>query len=106
MIQAYTDITFTDKQKEDSAKLFDLLVSSGFKDEVFKLIPDSEIDYIYSGVFDSINEIYKYRNSALGIADALVQEYKEQGLNAEKIQEEISNPENLSLLKGVLTKLG
>jgi hypothetical protein len=34
-IQAYTNINFTDKQKEDPAKLYDLIIGSGLWDLIF-----------------------------------------------------------------------
>jgi hypothetical protein len=34
-IQAYTNINFTEKQKEDPAKLYDLIIGSGLWDLIF-----------------------------------------------------------------------
>ena len=38
----YTNINFTDKQKEDPTKLYDMIISSGLVAEVVKAIPESE----------------------------------------------------------------
>ena len=40
VIFAYTNISFTDKQKEDLPKLYDMLYSSGIISEVIKNIPE------------------------------------------------------------------
>lgn len=105
-ILAYTNITITDKQKEDNGKLYDLFVSSGFKSEVFNRISDEEKSYIWEGCQSILRSIYDYKNSAMGIMNAITTDYKDLDLNAEEIQGKLADPENLQLLKGVLTKLG
>ena len=106
VIFAYTNISFTDKQKEDLPKLYDMLYSSGIIDEVLKNIPEDEYMKIVFGVRDSIEAIYKYQNSALGILDTIKADYSNLEYDANVIKESLGNPENLSLLKDVLTKLG
>lgn len=106
VIFAYTNITFTDKQKEDLPKLYDMLYSSGIITEVLKNIPEDEYMEIVFGVRDSIEAIYKYQNSILGILDNIKADYSNLEYDANAIKESLGNPENLSLLKDVLTKLG
>ena len=106
VIFAYTNITFTDKQKEDLPKLYDMLYSSGIITEVLKNIPEDEYMEIVFGVRDSIEAIYKYQNSALGILDTIKADYSNLEYDANAIKESLGNPENLSFLKDVLTKLG
>ena len=106
VIFAYTNISFTDKQKEDLPKLYDMLYSSGIITEVLKNIPEDEYMEIVFGVRDSIEAIYKYQNSALGILDTIKADYSNLEYDANAIKESLGNPENLSLLKKVLTKLG
>lgn len=106
VIFAYTNISFTDKQKEDLPKLYDMLYSSGIITEVLKNIPEDEYMEIVFGVRDSIEAIYKYQNSALGILDTIKADYSNLEYDANAIKESLGNPENLSLLKNVLTKLG
>lgn len=43
LIKHYTNINFTDKQLEDTPKLYDLLVSSNLADEIISNIPEAEI---------------------------------------------------------------
>jgi hypothetical protein len=50
IIYNYTNINFTDKQKEDGAKLYDLLFSSGLMEEIFNAIPYTERENIIDGV--------------------------------------------------------
>ena len=106
IILTYTNINVTDKQSEDILKLYDLFVSSGFADKIKENIPEEEINYIDDSVWATIKEIYRYRDSAMGIMEQIVQDYKDVDLDARKITEQLSNNENLSLIKDVVTKLG
>lgn len=106
IIKAYTNINFTEKQLEDVAKLYDLLVSSGFYEAVKNTIPTTETDYIYGLIYRTANDIIAYRNSAVGIMETLSQDYKNLEFDAEALQKKINDPESLSFLKEVLTKMG
>lgn len=106
LIFAYTNINFTDKQKEDLPKLYDMLKSSGVLSTIIEAIPADEYTEIMFGIEDSIEAIYKYQNSALGILDTIKADYSNLEYDANAIKESLGNPENLSLLKDVLTKLG
>lgn len=106
IIYAYTNINFTEKQKEDICKLYDLLVSSGLYSAIMKEIPKAEKEWIEDVVMDSIGNIYNYQNSILGILDSVTQDYSNLNLDAENIQQKIADPENLELLKGIMTRLG
>ena len=102
----YTNINFTDKQKEDPVKLYDLVVSSGLVNKVTDLIPEEELDEVINGVAQSVKAIYTYRNSVLGILESISQDYSGLNLEATEIQQKLSDPNNMALLKQVLTKLG
>ena len=102
----YTNINFTDKQKEDPIKLYDLVVSSGLVNKVTDLIPEEELDEVINGVAQSVKAIYTYRNSVLGILDTISTDYSNLNLDAFEIQKKLADPDNMALLKQVLTKLG
>ena len=102
----YTNINFTDKQKEDPIKLYDLVVSSGLVNKVTNLIPEEELDEVINGVAQSVKAIYTYRNSVLGILESISQDYSALNLDATEIQQKLADPDNMALLKQVLTKLG
>ena len=105
VIFAYTNITFTDKQKEDPAKLYDLLYSTGVMDTIINNIPEDEYMSIVVGVNESIEAVYKYQNSVLGILNNLKHDYEELDINLDEISEKIGNVENLDMIKNILTKL-
>ena len=102
----YTNINFTDKQKEDPVKLYDLVVSSGLVNKVTDLIPEEELNEVINGVAQSVKAIYAYRNSVLGILESISQDYSALNLDATEIQQKLADPDNMALLKQVLTKLG
>lgn len=106
ILYKYTNISFTDKQKEDIPKLFDLVESNGLVDMVISAMPTLEYDNLINSANEVINSYYKYKNSALGILDAVSADYKNLELDASKIQKDIADPENLALLKDIMNKLG
>ena len=106
VINAYTNITFTDKQREDPCKLYDLLVGNELWEKVWDLMLASEKEYLESCLAKTIHSIYEYKNSVMGILDIVAQDYSNMNLDAKNIQQALADPENMALLKDVLTKLG
>lgn len=103
---AYTNISFTEKQKEDSIRLFDLLEGNNIFNIIINSIPEIEYNCIVNGVKKCGEAVYAYRNSILGILDTISADYSDLSLNATDIQSKIADPENLSLLKNIMEKLG
>lgn len=106
MIYAYTNITFTEKQKEDPAKLYDILDSSGLIDAIISAIPEEEYDFLIQGIDKSIEAIYDYENSVLGILETIKTDFSNLDLEATQISDKLSDENNLTLLKNIVTKLG
>ena len=106
IVFTYTNLSFTEKQKEDIAKLYDLLEENGIIDEVIKLIPEEEYRTLWDGVVELADNIYAYQTSVLGILDTVNRDYKDMDLNATEIQQKLNDPENLALLRSILTNLG
>lgn len=106
IMYAYTNINFTDKQKEDPTKLYDMLISSGLVAAVVNAIPEAEYHEVLCGVSDSIDAVYTYRNSVMGIMENISTDYAGLSFDAEEIRKNLSDPDNMAFLKSVLTKLG
>lgn len=106
IIMAYTNITFTDKQKEDIAKLYDILDSNGIINQIVSAIPEDEYHFLIDGINDTIDAVYTYQNSVLGILDTVSQDYSNLNFDATEIQKKLADKDNLSLVRDVLTKLG
>ena len=106
IIEKYTNVNFTEKQKENPTKLYDLLVGNGFAAAVIKAIPEPEYDEILTGIKQTIKSVYKYQNSVMGILDTISQDYSNLNLDASAIHQQLADPENMALLKNIMTKLG
>lgn len=106
MIKAYTNISFTDKQLEDTPKLFDAIVLNDIWPFAEDKIPQIEREYIWNNILNLAREITNYNNSALGILKGISTDYSNLKLEATDIQKEINNPDALGLLREILTKLG
>ena len=106
IIFEYTNINFTDKQKEDVYKLYDLFVGAGLADMIIQAIPRDEIVFIENGVMETIESIYSYRISVMGILDNISADYSNLELDASKIQSELADKENFGFLREVLAQLG
>lgn len=105
IMYAYTNISFTDKQKEDPTKLYDLLEENGVIAEVIAAIPENEYVLLLGWIDETIEAFYKYRNSVLGILDTISADYSNLSLDATNLQKQIADPENLKLLKSIMSKL-
>lgn len=106
IVYAYTNLSFTEKMKEDPFKLYDILVSTGIFDNIVNVICDKDWEEIQDNVWSTIDNIYQYNNSFMGLLDTLKTDYNNLNLDAMEIQNSLANPENLALLKDVLVKLG
>lgn len=106
IIFAYTNLSFTEKQKEDLVKLYDILESNNIFNQILSAIDELELQFICDGVEKCSEAIYTYRNSAMGIIDSITGDYGTLNLNAAEIQEKLADENNLALLRNILTKLG
>lgn len=107
LIKEYTNITFTDKQEEDILKLYDSFKSNDLLDDIIKAIPEEEYNNLYYDLRQTIDAIYKYRNSAMGVLDIISADYADTNVNLENIQKAFTeNHDNIEFLKEVVTKMG
>lgn len=106
MIYAYTNIKFTEKQKEDPLKIYDTFYSSGVMDKILTAIPEKERDWFEKHTYHSISKIYEYRNSVYGILDAISNDYENLNLDVNKLKEQLTEGKGLETLREITTKLG
>lgn len=106
MIMAYTNISFTEKQKEDIPKLYDRLEENGIIKDIISQIPEDEYNFIIDGINKTVDAVYTYNNSVLGILEAVSKDYSNLDFDATQIQKKMADPENLKLVRDVLTELG
>lgn len=107
LIFGYSNISFTDKQKEDILKLYDVFAGEGGLGAlILAAIPQGERDYIEQAVKTVVDGVYRYKNSAVGIMEAIATDYSNLNLDATDLQSKIGDPNNLALLKQIMDKLG
>ena len=99
LVMTYTNLSFTEKQKEEITKTYDCLVSSGLEEIIINSIPTSEYNLIYNGVKETLESIYKYQNSAYGVIEGIKKLYKPEEVDMQKIFDFIKNFEDNSYLK-------
>lgn len=84
----YTNITFTEKQKTDIFKTYDLIMSSGLLNLILHNIPDEEFNTVLTLFKDTLAANEKYIHSFTSI----VSQFTEQiASKAEQLQEQVKN---------------
>ena len=106
VVYAYTNLSFTDKMKEDPFKLYDILISTGIFTDIVDCIREKDWTEIQDNVWSTIKNIYEYKNSVMGILEAVSADYSQLSLDATEIRDKLADKDNLELLRDVLSKLG
>lgn len=102
-----SNIEVPDYEDADICEIYDYL----YVNKIIEAVADAtRATGLWDMVTDSVNEVvdsvYKYSNSARGIIRGITTDLENVQFDAEEIQEKLGNPENLALLKDILTKLG
>lgn len=106
MIRAYTNISFTEKQLEDTTKLYDAIRLNDVWAAVADAIPGGEREYIWSNILALAKEITTYNNSVLGVLKAISNDRDSLNFDVEEIMKNLNDPQALSLLKGMVNMTG
>lgn len=106
VVYTYTNLSFTEKMKEDPFKLYDILVSTGIFTDIINCIREKDWSEIQENVWSTIKNIYDYKNSAMGILESIKADYNAVNIDMNELQENLSNTENLQLLRDIIGKLG
>lgn len=85
LVYMYTNINFTEKQRENELKLYDALKSNGILDEVLANIPEQE----YATLFEFLNEMVtvktEYGKSVVSLVQSLIHDLPTQAQAAKEI---------------------
>ena len=84
VILAYANINTTDKQREDTFKLYDMFAGE-LGDKILEAIPAEEYNFISQATWQIIEGIYRYNNSAMGIIENIVTDYSALEFDATEI---------------------
>jgi hypothetical protein len=69
IVENYTNITFTGKQKEAILDTFDILQSNGVFNLIIANLPSDEYDYIFSTATKLANSVNEYNKNLVSIAE-------------------------------------
>lgn len=103
IVGLYTDI---DLEDTTISQAYDILMESGLWEDILDTIPASEIEYIKTNTCKVLDNIYAYKNSIYGVIEGFNNSADNLKLDSEEIQKNLSDPENLKLVKEILTKMG
>lgn len=95
IVYLYTNINFTDKQREDEEKLYDILKSSGLLDEILKHIEVQEYNDLYEYLQETLTIQQAYKQSFMSVLSTFVNDLPGQAEAALKIVDEF-DPEKFS----------
>ena len=87
IIMMYSNLTFTDKQKEDPMKLYDILKSNGLIDKILLAMDEEEYNKLNEYLNQQIQDIYQYRNTIGGVINDLIEQLPIKAEEAQKIIE-------------------
>ena len=105
IVYLYTNITFTDKQKEDEFKLYDTLETNGIIDKIVSEIPTAEYEYLYDMLNTSKAYNSKYNLSAASILNKIITDMPKNAASAAKIVEDF-DPEKYKNVLNLAKKAG
>ena len=88
LIYVYTNINFTEKQREDEFKLYDLLLSSGLLDQVIETIPAEEYDYICEQIDNLEEDLLNFDNTLASLVRNIIENLP---IQAEEMQKIVDN---------------
>ena len=102
----YTNLVFTDKQKEDLPKLYDLLEGNGIIKMIADRLPEYDYLYLEEDAREILAGMHEYNNSIYGVLDTVKNNYSDMKLDVDELRDELANAENLDIVKQVVDKLG
>lgn len=74
LVYMYTNLSFTDKQKENEEKIYDTLKSNGFFDKLLSVIPESEYEDLMTFMEELIDVYMTYSHSASAVLQAIIRD--------------------------------
>ena len=102
MIKAYTNITFTEKQLEDTTKLYDAIRMNDVWAAVADAIPAEERSYIWENIIALAREITAYNNSVLGVLKVIREDYSNTEFQVDDMFKKLKSPELIPIIKTLL----
>lgn len=88
IVYIYTNIEFTDEEKEDAPTLYDILWSSGVIDAVLNTMDEREYKTLYQMLSETLENKMKYKSTIASVINSFIEQLP---VNAENAAEIIKN---------------
>lgn len=88
LVYMYSNITFTEKQREDESKLYDTLVSNGLLTQILENIPESEYETLYTYITEVEEDTLNYKNTISGTIREIIDNLP---IKADEMQQIVDN---------------
>jgi hypothetical protein len=88
LVYMYTNLSFTDKQREDELKIYDNLKSNGFMDLFLEALGEKEYNELFQFMTDEIKTEMKYNLSMSGVISKIITDLPK---NAEAAMDIVNN---------------
>ena len=85
LVYLYTNLSFTDKQKENEFKIYDTLQSNGFINKMIGFIPKEEYEDLFEMIEKQVKMEMKYTTTAASVLSKLVDDLPKNAEAAMKI---------------------
>lgn len=87
LVYMYTNLSFTEKQKENEPKIYDTLVSNGFFDKLLNVFNENEYDELMGYIHELMDMNLTYKNTAGAILQSIIQDLPRNAKAAAEIVE-------------------
>lgn len=87
LVYMYTNISFTEKQREDELKLYDNLKSNGFFDKFYAALDENEYNELFDQLGDIRDALTDYNKGINAIVDRIINDLPANAEAAAKIVE-------------------
>lgn len=92
LVYLYTNLSFTDKQREDEMKIYDCLCSTGFMDRFISILNDEEYHYLRSTLQTIVANKVAYNSTIAATVRKVIDDLPKNAEAAAKLVENF-NPE-------------
>lgn len=72
LVYMYTNLSFTEKQKENEMKIYDTLESNGFIDKMIEVIPEEEYNALFTFMDEIMLNTLNYTNTAGAVIQSII----------------------------------
>lgn len=106
LLRWYTNINFTETMLQNVEKIYDSIVYNKLDQVIKTAIPETELQQIEKMLLWAIEIVQAYSGSFAGQLRAAKMDYDDTSFDLEKIASTLQDPQQLGLVKELMTKMG